>query len=112
MITSGKCFVFSAFLGSTLDTIFASVYEASWEMTSLKCSYSALAARQWIRVHTFATELLVFTIFYVKVDTARAVRTRGVDIFVGPVPGSPLFGVCRGDHHSSHPLLHGRFVMW
>ena len=42
---TGKCLVFSALLGSTLDTIFASVHEAFWEMTSWKCSYSALAAR-------------------------------------------------------------------
>ena len=79
-ITSGKCFVFSAVIGWTLDTIFASVYEAYWEMTSWKCSYSALAARQWIRVHTSVTELFEYTIFHVKVDTARAVRTRSVDI--------------------------------
>ena len=49
-------------------------------MTSWKCAYSALAARQWIRVHASATEHLESTIFHVKVDTARAVPTWSVDI--------------------------------
>ena len=37
LITSGKCFVFSALLGSILDTIFALDYEAHWEVISWKC---------------------------------------------------------------------------
>ena len=59
---------------------------------------------------------LGFHFFYVKVDTARAVRTRGVDIFVGPVPGSPLFGVCRAcshlarGHYFSHLLLARQWI--